>query len=220
MDSLPPLWFHFLSETKWNFVKPYHYYQLLPEKKHLLSTRQKVFLFNEINPMWELWNALRAWNIASQCEMRCGAWGGFISFHISTSLLYNQFNKLEFGGEFRHAGFPALPPSQVRGARRLRRQCAKFQFEEQVLLRIKSLFLPAIRTILPFLYMKKAPVRALFSTKSTLTGEWNTASRCEIWLCHVKSLWRWVDFIAVKNGAVKKVPQQGSQCLKALATKN
>ena len=143
-----------------------------------------------------------------------------ISLHISTSLLYNQFNKLEFGGEFRHAGFPALPPSQVRGARRLRRQCAKFQFEEQVLLRIKSLFLPAIRTILPFLYMKKAPVRALFSTKSTLTGEWNTASRCEIWLCHVKSLWRWVDFIAVKNGAVKKVPQQGSQCLKALATKN
>ena len=34
--------------------------------------RQKVFLFNEINPLRDLWNTLRVWNIAMQCEMPAG----------------------------------------------------------------------------------------------------------------------------------------------------
>ena len=33
-----------------------------PEKKSSLSIGQRRFLFNEINPLRDLWNALRAWN--------------------------------------------------------------------------------------------------------------------------------------------------------------
>ena len=47
-----------------------------PEKKHPLSTGQRVFLFNEINPWRDLWNALYAWNTPSACEMPAGVGGG------------------------------------------------------------------------------------------------------------------------------------------------
>ena len=36
--------------------------------------KQKRFLFNEINPLRDLWNTLRVWNIATQCEMPAGAY--------------------------------------------------------------------------------------------------------------------------------------------------
>ena len=41
-------------------------------------------LRNEINPLRDLWNALRAWNSLSASEMPAGV-RGFISFHIEQS---------------------------------------------------------------------------------------------------------------------------------------
>ena len=60
-----------------------------PEKKHPLSTDKGCFLFNEINPLRDLWNTLCVWNIASQCEMPAGV-GGFISFHLMRSIKFHN----------------------------------------------------------------------------------------------------------------------------------
>ena len=49
-------------------------------KRPMLWYKASVF-FNEINPLRDLWNTLRVWNIASQCEMPAGV-SGFISFHF------------------------------------------------------------------------------------------------------------------------------------------
>ena len=50
---------------------------LLRQKNDTVYT---VSFFNEINPL-DLWNTLRVWNIASQCEIRLAACR-FILFHL------------------------------------------------------------------------------------------------------------------------------------------
>ena len=46
-------------------------------------------LRNEINPFWDLWNALRAWNLPTASEMPAGM-RGFISFHIEQSEIFHN----------------------------------------------------------------------------------------------------------------------------------
>ena len=65
-----------------------------PEKKSLCR-KTKAFLFNEINPLQDLWNALRAWNMASPCEMPAGV-GGFISFHFLRKQKISQWRSSLF----------------------------------------------------------------------------------------------------------------------------
>lgn len=48
----------------------YHRWRHKTEKKHHLSARQMVLLFNEINPFRDSWNAFRAWNMASPCDTK------------------------------------------------------------------------------------------------------------------------------------------------------
>ena len=55
--------------------------KLFPSIRIYLLKNSSPSFFNEINPFRDLRNALRAWNIASQCEMPAGV-GGFISFHV------------------------------------------------------------------------------------------------------------------------------------------
>ena len=57
----------------------------------------------------------------------------------------------------------------------------------------------------PLARKKHLRKQVLFSTKSTLSGGWNTASRCDIRLRCVKSLRRWVDFISLS--AKQKISQ-------------
>ena len=55
-----------------------------PKKKDTLLSES--FLFSEINLFLDLWNTLRAWNIASQCEMPVGReWIYFISLDALAS---------------------------------------------------------------------------------------------------------------------------------------
>ena len=75
------------SHFRWHRLRKQYYYFLCTNpaggarKKHL---QKASAFFNEINPLRDLWNALRAWNMASPCEIRLRACGGFISFHIAT----------------------------------------------------------------------------------------------------------------------------------------
>ena len=70
-----------------------------PEKSTHLSTKTMCAFFNEINPLRDLWNALRAWNTLR-------VWNalrrvrGFISFHIATKEQYftiHEVNYFTFG---------------------------------------------------------------------------------------------------------------------------
>ena len=63
---------------------------LCPCQKKTLS-KDKVF-FNEINPLRDLWNCLRQWNMASPCEIPAGV-SGFISFHLMRQHQILQFTK-------------------------------------------------------------------------------------------------------------------------------
>ena len=45
-----------------------------------------------INPLRELWNCLRQWNIASQCEIPAGV-SGLISFHLMRQYQISQFTR-------------------------------------------------------------------------------------------------------------------------------
>ena len=55
--------------------------------------RQRLFLFNEINPLRDLWNTLCVWNMASPCKMPAGV-GGFISFHFPRKRKISQWSQI------------------------------------------------------------------------------------------------------------------------------